>query len=167
MTEEFKPVAGYEGLYEVSNRGRIYSIRSGKILRPKSNGRGYLQVTLAGNGGHKMAYVHRLVAIAFLPDTGEEVNHKDENVQNNAVENLEWCTRHYNLRFGTRVDRIVQHHKKPVEQLDMNGCVIRVFGSVAEVERLFGYNHSNISNCCNGKLKSAYGSKWRFTLLEG
>lgn len=113
---------------------------------------------------HKMLYVHRIVAEAFLDndDSLNEVNHKDENVQNNHVDNLEWCSKKYNLSYGTRIERIVQHFKKSVAQIDMDGNVVRIFDSLSDAERIFGYNHSNVSNCCNGKIPTAYGYKWRF-----
>ena len=162
--ELLKPIKGYEGVYEISNQGRVYSVRTGKFLKPKPNTRGYLQVDLCVKGSHKMAFVHRLVADAFLdnPHNYPQVNHKDENILNNHADNLEWCTPLHNLLYGTRVERIIQHHKKAVEQLDMSGNVVRLFESLADAEKLCGYNHANISNCCNGKLKSAYGFRWRF-----
>ena len=78
-------------------------------MKPFSNqkGRGYLKVKLIKNGTGKYAYVHRLVALAFIdnPNHYTEVNHKDENPKNNTVENLEWCTRSYNMSYGTIQDR--------------------------------------------------------------
>lgn len=164
MGEIWKPVTGYEDIYSVSNYGRVYSHIKNKILKSKSNGRGYLQTCLTKNKVQKMHYIHRLVADAFCenPNNFPEVNHKDENVQNNRADNLEWCTSHYNLRYGTRINRIMQHHKKSVKQLDMSGNIIEIFESLADAERLGGYNHSNVSNCCNGKLDTAYGYRWEF-----
>lgn len=168
MNEVWRYVPEYDELYSVSNYGRIYSHITNKILKPKSNGRGYLQVQLTKNKIHKMHFVHRLVAKAFCanPDNLPEVNHKDENILNNEATNLEWCTSQYNLAYGTRVSRIVQHHIKAVKQLDLNGNTIKIFDSLADAERICGYHHSNISNCCNGKLHTAYGYKWEF-VLEG
>lgn len=164
MDEVFSPVSGYEGLYAVSNMGRIYSIRKNKMLCPKQNGRGYLQVELTKCGRHKMHYVHRLVAKAFIPnpENFEQVNHKDEDVGNNMAENLEWCTPNYNLSYGTRTKRIAAKQKKPVTQFSMGGEKIRTFDGLSDVERLLGFNHANISNCCNGKLSSAYGFRWKY-----
>ena len=77
-----KPIKGYEGIYNISNKGRVYSVRTGNFFKSKPNTRGYLQVDLCVNGLHKMAYVHRLVADAFLenPNNFPQVNHKDENI---------------------------------------------------------------------------------------
>lgn len=114
--EEWRVVPGYEGLYEVSNTGRVRSfdryvkysngqihLHKGKVLSPGKNTKGYLFVILTCNRKRKTINVHRLVAIAFLPnpDNLPEVNHIDEDKTNNRVENLEWCDRNYNLNYGT------------------------------------------------------------------
>lgn len=113
MTEEiWRPVVGYEGLYEVSSYGRVRSLdrydsrnrfRKGRILKLSDNGRGYLIVGLHSNNKVKNFLVHRLVAEAFLPNPENltEVNHKDEDKSNNCVDNLEWCNRNYNINYGT------------------------------------------------------------------
>ena len=121
MIEEWRPIEGYEGLYEVSSYGRVrsldkyvksgygsYRLRKGKILSPGIRPDGYLFVNLTYNGKHKTITVHRLVAQAFLPnpDNLSEVNHKDEDKSNNRVENLEWCDRKYNLNYGSRKDKV-------------------------------------------------------------
>lgn len=164
MKEIFKPVIGYEGLYEVSNLGRIYSFYKQKFIHPRSNGRGYLQVELTKDKKQKMHFIHRLVAIAFLPNPEKlpQVNHKDENKENNCIDNLEWCTSKYNMSYGTRTERAVAHYKKTVMQLDTDDNVIQIYDSVADAERMNGFNHSNIVNVCNGKHKTAYGFKWKY-----
>ena len=117
MIEEiWRPIEGYEGLYEVSNTGRVrsldmyvkcgygsYRLRKGKVLSPVIKDNGYLQVGLYYNGKYKMFLVHRLVAQAFIEnfDNLPEVNHLDEDKSNNSVDNLEWCDRSYNLKYGT------------------------------------------------------------------
>ena len=115
MIEEiWRPVVGYEGLYEVSNIGRVrsldrfyYRLHKGKVLSPTKDRYGYLTVTLNCNGKSKTIKIHRLVAQAFLPnpDNLPQVNHKDEDKTNNNVDNLEWCTAKYNVNFGTRQER--------------------------------------------------------------
>jgi hypothetical protein len=112
---EWKPVAGYEGFYEVSSSGLVKSLSrtitcktgrslpvSEKLLRPGKGSHGYHGVMLCKNGEGKIHTVHRLVAEAFLenPLGLSDVNHKDENKLNNSVENLEWCTRKYNIRYS-------------------------------------------------------------------
>lgn len=112
MTEEiWRPVVGYEGLYEVSSYGRVRSLdrydsknhfRKGELMN-FFYGCGYLKVVFSKNGIVKKYLVHRLVAQAFLPnpDNLPQVNHIDEDKLNNRVENLEWCTAKYNINYGT------------------------------------------------------------------
>ena len=114
--EIWRPVVGYEGLYEVSNFGRVRSIdrivpyknggvqfKRRKILSQKTDKDGYKHVTLCVNNKLKTYMVHRLVAIAFIPNPLNlpQVNHKDENRTNNYVGNLEWCDAYYNRNYGT------------------------------------------------------------------
>ena len=106
MIEDWKDIPGYEGLYAVSNNGRVMNVRSGRILR-WLNCKCYMTVGLSKGGKVKTIYVHRLVAQAFIenPDNLSEVNHKDENKTNNSVDNLEWCDRKYNNNYGSRMDK--------------------------------------------------------------
>lgn len=100
MTEEvWKPVNDYEKRYSVSNKGRVYSHKSKRCLKPFENEKGYLSIELWCDYKRKVVKVHRLVAETFLenPLLRKEVNHKDGNKRNNVVENLEWCTRSENL----------------------------------------------------------------------
>ena len=121
MTEEWRPIVGYEGLYEVSNTGQVKSfdryvkysngrihLHKGKVLSPIKDRDGYLQVNLCYSGRINSIKVHRLVAQAFIPnpDNLPQVNHKDENKTNNCVENLEWCDSKYNNNYGTRKDKV-------------------------------------------------------------
>ena len=120
MTEEiWRPVVGFEGLYEVSSYGRVKSLKrpyennggiqwtKERILSPGKDKDGYLQVNLHCNGKQHQRKIHRLVAQAFLPnpDNLPMVNHKDEDKTNNRVDNLEWCTAKYNSTYGTVRER--------------------------------------------------------------
>lgn len=101
--EVWKDCKGYEGLYQVSNLGRVWSVKSQAYLKGSSDKDGYIRVHLtAKNGKRKHESIHRLVAIAFIPNaTGlPVVNHKDENKQNNNVDNLEWCSARYNTIYS-------------------------------------------------------------------
>lgn len=110
--EVWKAIEGYEGLYEVSNLGRVRSLdhydsigrfHAGVMLKPQLDSRkNYLHVNLSG----KSVNVHRIVAKAFIdnPYNYEEINHKDEDKTNNRVSNLEWCTRKYNNNYGSKLD---------------------------------------------------------------
>lgn len=110
--EIWKDIIGYEGLYQVSNLGRVKSLGNGKskkekILKQGTNSCGYYQIKLYQNGKYKTYKIHRLVAQTFLdnPNNYYSVNHRDENKQNNCIENLEWCTQEYNVNYGTRNER--------------------------------------------------------------
>lgn len=107
--EEWRDIQGYEGMYRVSNLGNVISLKREKpcIMKPQKHN-GYLHVMLSLNGVKRFVTIHRLVAVAFIPnpDNLPEVNHKDEDKTNNHVENLEWCSREYNASYGTVKERI-------------------------------------------------------------
>ena len=163
--ENWKEIAGYEELYEVSDLGRVKSLgnnKSGKekILKLQKDKYGYFQVGLYKDGKAKKSKVHRLVAEAFIPNPNnlETVNHKDEDKTNNAVCNLEWMSRGDNVAYSRP-----QLAKRRVQMLDKKtGELLATFPSTREAERVTGINQGSISHCCNGKLKSAGGYKWRY-----
>ena len=97
----WKPIIGYENLYKINNYGEVLSLRSNKILKPNNNGIGYFIIQLCKNGKRKNYLIHRLVAEHFLdnPNNLPEVNHKDEDISNNFVDNLEWCKHKYNMNY--------------------------------------------------------------------
>lgn len=116
--EVWRDIPGYEGLYQVSNIGNIRSLnymKTGKVkrLKPSIDKRGYKRVSFSHKGKCKCYLVHRLVAQAFIPNPNNlpHVNHKDENPSNNCVWNLEWCTREYNMNYGTINERISKAKK--------------------------------------------------------
>ena len=111
--EEWKNIIGYEGLYEVSNKGNVRNVRRNTLLK-FSNNQGYKQVYLYKNGIRKGFRVHRLVAQAFLlnPDNLPCVNHLDEDKTNNNVTNLEWCTAKYNSNYGHRTENAINTRVK-------------------------------------------------------
>ena len=152
--EEFREVSGYEGLYEVSNLGRVR--RNGKIIKP-SKKNGYLYLNLCKNGIVRNALIHRLVAQSFLPNPSNfpQVNHKDEDKTNNAVSNLEWCTSQYNSNYS---------NSKPVLQFDKTGNFIAEYESGVEAERITGINRNDISQCCRElpHHKTAGSFIWKF-----
>ena len=168
--EVWKDILGYEGLYKISDKGRVKSIGYGKerILKPGSC-RGYLHVSLCKNHKIKYCRIHRLVAQSFIPNPQNlpMVNHKDENPSNNNVTNLEWCDSKYNNNYGTRIQRVNEKNtngklSKPVIQYTKTGELIKEWKSTKDVERNLRYDHKNISSCCLGKYKSAYGFVWRY-----
>ena len=163
MTDEiWRTIKGYESQYQVSDQGRVKSLKFGKerILKPLRNTFGYLFVFLCKNGEKKEYKVHRLVAKTFIPnpDNLPQVNHKDEDKDNNSVQNLEWCDSKYNNNYGTRNEKL----SKSVLQYTKSGVFVREWKSATDVQRNLNYNIGNISKCCNGKLKSAYNFIWKY-----
>lgn len=107
--EIWKDCKGYEGKYQVSTQGRVWSVKGQRYLKGTVTKKGYVYVHLtAKNGKAVKERLHRLVALTFLdnPDNLPVVNHKDENKLNNSVDNLEWCSHKYNCNYGTRNARI-------------------------------------------------------------
>lgn len=162
--EYWKPVVGYEGHYQVSNFGRVKSIKFGKEIILKQNIRGgYYIVNLSKNGIVKTYLVHRLVAEAFIDNTDNlpQVNHKDENKLNNNVDNLEWCTHEYNINYGTRNKKASKKLSKPVLQYTLDGEFVREWKSTIECGRN-GYDQGHVAACCRGKLKTYKGFIWEY-----
>ena len=118
--EVWKDIVHYEGIYKVSNFGRIWSIHKQDYKTTHTKDNGYMFVQLYKNGKMYNEYVHRLVALAFIPNQNNlpQVNHKDEDKSNNYVGNLEWCTAKYNNNYGTCRKRTVESNRK-------NGCYDR------------------------------------------
>ena len=180
--EVWKDIKGYEGLYQVSNLGRVKSLeriiikKNGKkqtirerILKPKTEWNGYLRITLAnGSGKKKSFFVHRIVCEAFHenPEDKPCVNHIDENKTNNVASNLEWCTVTENINHGTRNARVgeavAKALSKPVGQYTLDGKLIKIWQSTIEVERRLGFAQGNISKVAQGKQKTAYGYVWKY-----
>lgn len=169
--EIWRDVVGYEGLYQVSNKGRVRSLdrifemrhksnkmikvfKKGVILKMHKCNSGYLKVTLFG----KNYMVHRLVANAFIPnpDNLPCVNHKDENKTNNCVDNLEWCTHQYNVIYNDRHiknGKLLRNRKdmsKIVYQYTLDGVLVNIFPSVSEAARQNNTSVASIVSCING-----------------
>lgn len=160
-------IVGYEGRYSISNFGRIASYRGGKwrILHPTVNkSNGYVYVVLCQNGIKKSFRVHKLVANHFMQKSQEhtEVNHKDEDKTNNRVDNLEWCTKSYNINYGTRNERQRVHLCKAVAQYDMTGKLVAVYDSLAQAEKITGFGKQHMCQCCRNQRPRAYGFLWRY-----
>lgn len=189
-TEQWLPVRGYEGLYSVSNLGRVKrdksKCRNGvcgvvdvpeKILM-QTDTKGYKFVGLSKDGKTKRVQVHRLVALTFIPNPNNlpMVNHKDESRDNNNVHNLEWCTGKYNSNYGTVRKRLSDNAKtsqKHIAQFnsikkDRSRAVLCVetgdrYDSLSEAQKETGISHQNICSVCQGKRVKAGGYTWIYT----
>lgn len=166
--EEWKDIEGYEGLYQVSNEGRVKSLnfnhtKQEKILKCTKTKDGYLRVGLYQDWKQVRKYIHRLVAEAFIenPNNYKEVNHKDEDKTNNHVENLEWCTPNYNINYGSRTERC----SKRVDQINVStGEVVHQWGSTMECGRN-GFNQGTVAACARGERKTHKGFIWKYVCL--
>lgn len=164
--EEWRDISGYEGIYQVSNSGRVYSVPrkssngnecGGYCLKQQHCSNGYLFVHLTKDGKTKLCLVHRLVADAFLPkqESKREVNHKDGNKHNNNAENLEWCTRQENnlhaVRTGLKDMKPVHKaarlaNMKPVDVF-LDGELIATFRSVKDAAYVIRKSANAINQC--------------------
>lgn len=183
MEEIWKDVPGYEGRYQVSNLGNVKSLRKivlrsdGKpythkecIMKHHINHWGYHIVPLSiSDGANKQRryMVHRLVAMAFVPNTNNypQINHIDGNKDNNVPSNLEWCTNSMNQIHAWKHGLNHYTHKNDVsiEQLDINGNVIKVWCSMHEAARSFGKKiEGHIWACANGERQTCEGYRWRY-----
>lgn len=173
--------------YSVDTEGNVWSYpRNGTKkqickLKGKINQHGYVSVVLHKNNIGKTFLVHRLVALAFIPNPNNypQINHKNEIKTDNRVENLEWCTSKYNNNYGTRNKRASatisgenhpfygktsknSHLSKPVLQYSKDNVFIKEWYCAADVYRELGISNNNISSCCHGKLPHAGNFIWRF-----
>ena len=173
MSEEWRDVVGYEGLYQVSDQGRVKSLErknsSGgtikeRILKPRINRDGYLRLNLYAGGKQKTLAVHRLVCQAFHENTSTkpQINHINEIKTDNRACNLEWCTRIENCNHGSRNERIAKSRAKPIGQYKLDGQLIKVWQSANEVQRRTGFNQGSIWGVANGRYKQAYGFIWKY-----
>lgn len=169
MNEEWKDIEGYEGLYQVSNLGRVRSLwfEKERILKLYKNVKGYYCISLCKNGIHQNRSVHRLVAEAFIPNTDNKpsIDHINTIKNDNRVENLRWVTNKENSNNPlTKEKQIKSKLSKPILQFDKNMELVKKWNGVREIERELNYLHNSISKCCKNQygFKSAYGYKWGF-----
>lgn len=164
MTEEiWQSIQGYEGLYWVSNLGRVKSKTD--LLQPLKDRGKYLRVQLSKHNIQKFYSIHRLVALAFIPnpENKAEVNHIDGNKQNNTVQNLQWCSRSENMQHQfdnglnvSQTGRSSRAYKGDVEVFNAKGELVEVLKGRADMVAK-GYNPSNISEVLSGKRKTHKG----------
>lgn len=163
--EIWKDIPDYEGLYMVSNLGRVKSLPrkhcKGTILILRDNCYGYLTVGLNKNNVCRRVKVHRIVATVFIPNTNNEqyINHIDGDKHNNNVDNLEWCSRSYNMKHAYSNNLL---HTVPVIQMDKNNKMIKIWKGAKYACNTLHIPDSNINKCCKGIRKTAGGYIWKY-----
>lgn len=174
MDEIWRDIKGYEGLYQVSNLGRVKRLKSKymkseRILKEGITTGGYRLVVLCKNNKSKTFRLHRLVAEAFIPnpENKPQVNHIDENKANNNVNNLEWMTAKENINHGTSLykrsitQRKTQHSKRIIA-IDIANGEYNYYCSISECARQLGLNKSHICQCLKGKVKQTGGYTFEY-----
>ena len=187
MSEQWRDIKSFEGLYQVSTYGQVKRLSKtvvneglkGKtkqfvskemILKPARVSKGYLGVTLTKDGVRYPRKIHRLVAETFIdnPLNKSQVNHIDCDKTNNRIENLEWVTQQENIDHA-KINGLITCEKatlkkyRKVSQFDLSMNLIREWNSLKEAGEFLGKPSSNISKCCNGEIKTAYGYVWKYT----
>lgn len=188
-TELWKVIEDFE-LYEVSNTGKVRSkdriskngkgsfLKKGMILKPVDNGNGHLKVELKQDGKRKRAYVHRLVAAAFIPNPERKpcVNHIDNDPSNNCVDNLEWCTHQENMNWMNSQDRAKRTHEwlQHLHETQAKSYVSVVGENIHTGEKIYfsklndvkraGFNPSCVCRCCKGThgVTQHKGYRWKY-----
>ena len=164
MKEIWKDVEGYEGLYQVSNLGRVKRITTGRVLKPLKHSNGYLMVKLSKNSIVYTKTIHSLVAQAFIPnpENKPEINHIDENKTNNNVSNLEWMTRKENINHGTRTERMSKTQSIPIITTNIKTGESKEFYGARECARQLGLTHGNITSVLKGRYKQTGGYTFKY-----
>jgi hypothetical protein len=185
MEEVWKDVVGYEGLYQVSNIGRIKSVKRyansksnklrsvpEKIIKSKINKHGYECVQLHDDGARKHITVHRVVALAFITNScgKPQINHIDGIKTNNSVTNMEWCTNSENMIHAHKLGLVQmplgeKHYmSKAITQYNKDGEYIKNYKCMSDAQRELGIDTSCITRCCKGKYQTAGGFIWRYSV---
>ena len=179
--EIWKDIKGYEGLYQISNHGRVRSldrvvyqknksgglskhIYKGQILKSRENRNGYYTIGLTKDRYQKHFSVHRLVGEHFLEgrENKNYINHIDCDKSNNHASNLEWCSQSENIQYAYDIGTKRPPHMRRVGQYDDNGNLISIWESESEAGRALGIQQSNIYKVCRGKRKKTGGFNWKY-----
>ena len=170
MEEIWKDVVGYEGLYQVSNLGRIKSLErvksfgriyQEKIMSPGKNGTGYLYVVLYKDRKHKTFRLHRLILKTFNPVDGMEhldANHIDENKENCRLDNLCWMSRKQNLNWGSHNERMAKTQSKAIYCVELD----KVFQGIRPAARELGLDAQNLMRAVKHPTRTVGGYHWRY-----
>lgn len=175
MQEIWKPLVGWENIYEISNYGRIKSLDryvnqsghkrfcKGQLIKPTLHKTNYCMVTLRNSGIQKVCKLHQLVMNTFNPNTTNrklEINHIDGNTTNNRLDNLEWCTHKENLQHASKHHLLSTY--KPINQYDLDGNFIKRWDSMKEARRFYGFGINSLRNACKRKSGIHKGFIWRY-----
>lgn len=165
ITVEMKDIPGYEGRYAATKDGRIYSYITEKFLKQNqvNSYKKYLIVFLYDSQGNKKKYyVHRLIAMTYLPNPENlpEVNHRNEIQTDNNIENLEWCSHIDNIRYGTGSARSAAKRCKPIRCIETG----EVYSSIAAAAEAFNMSHQGMSACVCGRTKTCAGHHFEYAL---
>lgn len=174
LLEEWKQIQidDVEYDYSVSSHGRVRNVKTGRILKTRKTPQGYLIVTLRKNKKPKQITVHRLVATMFIPnpDNLPEINHISEDKEDCRVENLEWCTREYNIHYGTGIERSAEKRRKHPKREKCEPRFKRVkcietgviYESTVDVENKTGLRRASVWKCCTGKRQTCGKCHWEY-----
>lgn len=164
MEESWKDIEGYEGLYQVSNIGRVKRVNTDRILKENKSTCGYLQVGLCKDGVRNAKIIHRLVAQAFIPnpENKPDVAHIDEDKTNNRVDNLVWATRKETINYGTRNERVSKTMGIPIIATNIKTAEVKEFSSSAECARLLSLNAGGIYSALKGRYKQCGGYTFKY-----
>ena len=179
MKEEWRDIEGYEGMYQVSNLGRVRSLdrhvknwvgkklMKGKMISVCNDGRGYLLVNLWKNNKPKNIRTHRLIAKAFIPnpENKPQINHINGDGTDNRIENLEWCTASENIQHAHNTGLASNVNKrKKISMKSLDGKTLFIFDSILEASIITGYPNTGICDCCRGGRATSKGYKWEYRL---
>lgn len=187
LVEEWRPVVGFEGLYEVSDWGNVKSLPrvveclhlgkyptkrhlKGNIMKQYLDDDGYCRVNLNIDGYGKPYGVHRLVAEAFIPNPENKpcVDHINSNRADNKVENLRWysvllnnSTKHAR-QSKSKSARLRQDNKKQIVQITLDGKIVKIWECGHRIKEELGFDNSSIIRVCKGQQDTSYGFKWKY-----
>lgn len=179
MKEAWKDIVGYEGLYQISNKGRLKHLKSSHVIdehicKCYINNNGYYIAHLYKNNERKMFLLHRLVATAFIENTNnyEFVNHINSKRTDCRAENLEWCDRSYNTKWSYKTNdrRGKMNWKsgannakaKAIFMKSKDGKIIKKFDCIMDAQRELGIPSNNIVACLKGRYKTSGGYLWDY-----
>lgn len=147
--------------YEVSDKGNVRFKKTGKVLKPDWTNKGYAKVALWNGEKYLKRYIHRLVAIAFIPnpDGLAQVNHKNEDKSCNELWNLEWCSQEYNNRYSFQGKH---RPTRPILQYTLDGEFVKEFRAYTDAAASVGVDHSHIASCADGYYSQSGGYVWKW-----